>query len=223
MHVTFLQHHALLPPGHLGEYLVRRHAAVVRVLMLHEARTALDDMTSADLVVSLGSSVSAYRTDVEWVVRERQLLSELIRRERPVIGICYGAQLLTLVAGGDVTGIGKSFVGWLENDKMTDPVWKGPWFRFHCEQCLLPPSAEVLARSQGIVQAFQYGRAVGVQFHPEVDLETVAAMIPHIQSDFGLQTADSKQLQMETRTKVASVSTARERLFDEIMRRCFKR
>jgi hypothetical protein len=45
----------------------------------------------------------------------------------------------------------------------------GPWLEFHNDRCLPPPAATVLARNDIAVQAFQIGRHLAVQFHPEVD------------------------------------------------------
>jgi GMP synthase-like glutamine amidotransferase len=44
----------------------------------------------------------------------------------------------------------------------------GPWFQFHHDSFTLPPAARLLASSPVGPQAFQYGSALGVQFHPEV-------------------------------------------------------
>jgi len=221
MKVTFLQHHESMSPGRLGEYLVRKHQATITVLttdQTHEGGRELD----ADLVVTLPSFVSAHRIDVDWVSREHRALSSLITRGTPVVGICGGAQMISLVSGGRVSDIGRSYVGWLENDTVIAPGWKGPWFNLHQEQCHPPASAEVLASGHGTIQAFQYKRAIGLQFHPEMDVDILEAALPSIQSDFGLTAAHAQRLVDETRLGVNKTAAAREALFDELLQRCFK-
>ena len=164
----------------------------------HEDESALAD---ADLVVSLGSSVAVSRTGVDWVAREHRLLPRLIARGTPVLGICFGAQMISSVIGGAVTKIGTSYVGWFENDSVAAPVWIGPWFRLHMEQCRPPDSTEVLARSYGTVQAFQFKRAIGLQFHPEMDATIVENSLASIQSDFGTSTTTLDGVLAETRGK----------------------
>lgn len=220
MKVTFLQHHGSFGPGRLGEYLARKRHAITTVLMADQTREGAGEL-DADLVVTLPSSVSAHRTDVPWVAREHRILSNLIMRGTPLIGICGGAQMISLVTGGGVSDIGRSYVGWLENDTVVAPVWKGPWFNLHQEQCHLPASAEVLAHAHGTIQAFQCGCAIGLQFHPEIDADIVEAALPMIQTDFRVTAAQARGLVDETRLAVDKTAAAREALFDEILRRCF--
>jgi len=217
MKVTFLQHQDSLPPGKLGEYLVARQGAVTKVLQTHEVREDHEDVVSADLLVSLGHPLSVYRTDVEWVARERRIIAERLARGAPVLGICFGAQMIASLSGGSSTEIGRSYIGWWSNNEVAAPVWRGPWFRFHREQCL-HPAAQVLARSEGVIQAFTCGNAIGVQFHPEMDAAIAAELAPAMQRDFDLTPDDTRKLIEETRVKVEEMKATREALFDEVLR-----
>jgi GMP synthase-like glutamine amidotransferase len=44
----------------------------------------------------------------------------------------------------------------------------GPWLSWHLDRFFLPPQVPVVARTALANQAFVYGRALGLQFHPEV-------------------------------------------------------
>lgn len=60
----------------------------------------------------------------------------------------------------------------------------GPWFSWHEDRIVLPAdgSVEVLASNDHAVQIFRRGSAVGLQFHPEADVDLVtewADMGPH--------------------------------------------
>jgi GMP synthase-like glutamine amidotransferase len=219
MKVTFFQHENAMRPGKLREYLVRRYRAEVQVVGIDEPLKSEQQLLESDLFVSLGSPVSVYRTDVEWVAREHRVISAAMQRGTPVLGICFGAQLIAALSGGRVTPIGDSHVGWLQNESAASPMWQGPWFRFHKEHCELPSSAEVLARSRGTVQAFQQANAFGLQFHPEIDVSMVEELLPNMQSEYGLTPEQSERILQDTRLREGAIASAREALFDEVLGR----
>ena len=45
----------------------------------------------------------------------------------------------------------------------------GPWFQWHFDRWTLPPGATEVARTAASSQAFVLGRALALQFHPEID------------------------------------------------------
>ena len=50
-----------------------------------------------------------------------------------------------------------------------DLVPEGPWFQWHFDRFIPPPGAVEIARNDSASQAFVKGRAMGLQFHPELD------------------------------------------------------
>ena len=97
-------------------------------------------------------------------------------------GICLGAQLLAIAAGGDAYRRKQPEVGWTSIEKVADdPLLHGissPFvaFNWHAYSCKLPPTSHLVATCGDGVQVFRAGgRAWGTQFHPEVDAE----MAPH--------------------------------------------
>jgi GMP synthase-like glutamine amidotransferase len=216
VNVTILQHDDSLRPGKLSEYLIRRHRAVVSVLKVQDVPDQFEHFAACDLIVSLGSLVSVYRTDIDWVAREHRILSHAITRGVPVLGICFGAQLITALIGGHVAPMRRCSVGWIVNEEVAAPLWTGPWFRFHKEQCHLPATTEVLALSHGVVQAFQYGGAIGLQFHPEIDISIGEDIVPTLEADFAMTRAEIDSVLKDTHAHVDSIAASRDALFDEI-------
>jgi len=158
-------------PGFVGERLAQVGATLVPV-----DRDDLPDRDSggpADLLYLLGSARSAHDPAQAGVVAAE---SELVRARLdggvPVLGICYGAQLLALALGGQVMTAPRAEVGWFEVDT-DDPVLcpPGPWLQFHSDAFTPPPGVRVLGRSSGCCQGFAYegerARALAWQFHPE--------------------------------------------------------
>ena len=140
-------------------------------------------------VVVTGSSAMVSHRD-PWSERTATWLARAVERDTPVLGICYGHQLLAHALGGEVgcnprgREIGTVIVRSLA-PAQRDPllgVWgeAGPAHVTHLESVLaLPAGAVRLAESDlDPVQAFSAGpRAWGVQFHPEFDADTVRAYL----------------------------------------------
>jgi GMP synthase (glutamine-hydrolysing) len=169
MKVLIVQNSEFAGAGLFAEFLVSEHNATVTVIEPRDILAAYAQVHQMDLFVLLGSPHSVYERDVAWIDDELGLVKCLVKFDRPLIGICFGAQLIARAVGGAVGPMGRRDEGWIENDEVVSSLWRGPWMRWHGDQIEVPPNATVLARSGSTIQAFQIGRAVGVQFHPEVD------------------------------------------------------
>lgn len=126
-----------------------------------------------------------------WSERSAEWLGELVRSSRlPVLGVCYGHQLLAHAMGGTVgwnprgRQIGTKALD-LAAAAQHDPVFRGLGGTFRAQtthqQSVLevPPGAQVLAASAlDPHQALRLGeRAWGVQFHPEFSAGVMAGYI----------------------------------------------
>ena len=121
-----------------------------------------------------------------WLRAEVDWLRERLDSATPVLGVCFGAQLIAHALGADVVRTEPPEIGFLPVTLTAagraDPVLgvlperfrAAQWHRWHCE---LPPGAVALADSEACLQAFRVGHAVGVQFHPEVDAPTLDGWI----------------------------------------------
>jgi len=111
-----------------------------------------------------------------WESSHDRVVEELLSRGVPLLGICYGHQLLAKVLGGAVGRSPKPEfgptlvrilepVGILEGFPETLRVWMS-----HYDAVLEPaPGMRVLAESEGSpVAAFEHHGNYGVQWHPEV-------------------------------------------------------
>ena len=144
----------------------------------HEAPPpALDGF---DAAIVFGADAQVDEEDTRpWLRPEKQFVRELLDRGTPLLGVCFGSQLLAEAAGGEVRPSVTPEVGWhdveLTTDGRADPLLgflpeRFESLQYHHYEWLLPPGAVALARSAICLQAFRLrDRPVwGVQFHPEV-------------------------------------------------------
>ncbi|MCB0978371.1 MAG: type 1 glutamine amidotransferase [Acidimicrobiales bacterium] len=151
------------------------------------------DLADVSTLVVMGGPMSA-RSDDDFPTRrdEIDLLRTALDRQVPVLGVCLGAQLLAVAAGGEVHAGHGAEIGWARivstRDAADDPLF-GPLpdeidvLHWHGETYDLPSGAVHLARSDAYEQqAFRVGPcAWGLQFHLEVDrggVETFVAEFP---------------------------------------------
>lgn len=165
-----LRHHQEDHSGLIGEAFESRGYEIdLRIMNETSESPSLDGY---DVFVILGSKSAVYDQEVEkaWFGRELELIAEAGRRDLPILGICFGAQALCLFHGGVVEPSSDPEIGWYDIEPINGSgIAAGPWFEFHFDHCKLPEDAEVWATSSRSVQAFAFGRDVGVQFHPEID------------------------------------------------------
>jgi GMP synthase-like glutamine amidotransferase len=58
-------------------------------------------------------------------------------------------------------------VGWVSPVSDRAPL-RGPWLAWHFDAIEVPSQAVELAHSPNALQAYRFGRNIGLQFHPEV-------------------------------------------------------
>jgi len=160
------------PPGLLGDWAAAAGFAldVVRV-----DREAPPDPRGAAFAAVLGSEASVAIPEHDWIPRAVEWVRAADAAGTPVLGICFGAQVLAAALGGRVLRLPRPEIGWvqIESDD-PDRIPSGPWLEWHEDVLELPPLAYELARNAFGVQAFCHCRHLAVQFHPEVTPQIVA-------------------------------------------------
>ena len=168
--------------GHLEPWL-RDNGFVVRRLVRDDVLAA-DAADDADLVIVLGSEWTLARTmdaphdppqAAAAISAEIALVRRRVEQDKPLLGICFGGQVLSHALGGDVTRQGAAHIAWETPDTEVDEL-RAPWVLLHNDAFTVPEGAELLAEADHAPMAFRYGRAWGVQFHPEVDADILAQM-----------------------------------------------
>ena len=171
--VLIRQHVDTAPAALLGEWLDAR--GVPYEVDRTWVEPSVPDPGDYAWIASLGHDRMAGDTHDPGVAAERELLARAIERGVPVLGLCYGGQVLAAVLGARVGPAPVAELGWrtVETDD-PDVVPVGPWLEWHFERFETPPAATELARTADAAQAFRIGPHLGVQFHPEATVEIVA-------------------------------------------------
>jgi GMP synthase-like glutamine amidotransferase len=161
------------PPALLGEWLDARGIPFV-VDETWRPGPARDPAEFA-FIASLGSNRSPRDAHEPAVAAEIELIARAVELDVPVLGLCYGGQVLAHVLGGTVEPAPVPELGWhaIETDHPA-LIPAGPWLEWHYERFTTPPGATELARTEHATQAFRHGRHLGTQFHPESTVEVVA-------------------------------------------------
>ncbi len=138
---------------------------------------------SFDGVIISGSQSSVYDDHRSWIQTLSRWVEGAIADGLPILGVCWGHQLLAQILGGTVKG-GSYELGYVQvEQEQEDPIWTNipnPFtvFATHSDHVVAMPSdATLLASNETGVQAFRHDHVYTVQFHPEYDLQTAKAMI----------------------------------------------
>jgi GMP synthase (glutamine-hydrolysing) len=189
-----LQHAPTEGPERLRA-LVEQAGVPVEVRALHTGAPVPRSLPADDLLVVMGGPMGV--ADVgdpayPFLRDEVALLRERLAADGPVLGVCLGAQLLAHAAGARVypnmrpspapTRVYE--VGWAPVDLAVattppEPALAGlgaqeMMLHWHGDTFDLPSGAVHLASTPACPnQAFRLGRALALQFHPELELGTV--------------------------------------------------
>ena len=184
-----------------NEYVAMQKVSCLAVDALHRVRMEAGPLSSIDLDDYAGVIVGGgpYNSsdpeeskpaDQRRVEAElRPLLDEIVARDFPFLGACYGIGTLGVHQGGTIDRTYAEPIGAvpvsLTDEGVADPLLAGMPARFdafvgHKEACsVLPPNAVLLASSPACpVQMFRIGTNLyATQFHPELDVSGIVTRV----------------------------------------------
>ena len=187
MIIYYLQHVPFEGIGSIEKW-AHNHRWGVSAIRLHEGQ-ALPDPERLDALVISGGPMSVNEEDkYAWLVPEKRFLEKVLQKEIPILGICFGAQLLANVLGAKVYPNEVKEIGWFPVTK-TVPAnahrltvalpLNMEVFHWHGDTFDLPEGALQLYRSEACEnQAFVYDKKVmALQFHLETTPASLDALI----------------------------------------------
>jgi GMP synthase (glutamine-hydrolysing) len=124
--------------------------------------------TAADAWIITGSRHAVYE-DHPWIRPLEALIQDIQAAGRPMVGICFGHQIVAQALGGKVQ---RAETGWIAGpqryrDAMGNSFFVNAWHRDQVVE--IPPGAEVFASAEGCpVAGLRYpGPILTLQPHPE--------------------------------------------------------
>ena len=182
MRVHWLQHAEHEELGCIAPWLASRRYKV-RHTALHRMATGDESLPSADdfdWLIVMGGPMNIYEHDRHpWLIAEKAIIRDACVRNKKVLGICLGAQLLADVLGGRVSQNRQQEIGWfgvtLTEEGAGNRFFDGfprtfQPFHWHGDTFSIPRGSVNLMKSDACVnQAFAAGPdRLGLQFHLEV-------------------------------------------------------
>jgi len=208
-----LQHEEPTPPGHMTEWLAEQDAQV-EVFRIDENELEINPR-DYNLIVSLGSEFAAFDDAIPFVQREVKLYQQAIAADVPILGLCFGGQMLARVLGSRLFRAERAEIGWLPL-RTNDPelVSTGPWFQWHFDSFSAPPGATLIAETDAAPQAFVSGRNLGLQFLPEVTREIMDEWVRAYPHELEAEGVDPHGLLAETRQRAEQAKQTTWRLLN---------
>ena len=216
LRALIVQHEQPTPPGRIRDWLAE-HEAEVDVLRIDE-ETRTPDPRDYDLMVSLGSEFAAYNDSIPFIQRETELIRAAASSDVPILGVCFGGQLMARALGGKSFKADRSEIGWL-SVRTNDPdlVPDGPWFNWHFDTFSLPPGARLIADTEVGPQAYVIGRNLGLQFHPEVTPQIMDNWVHAYRHELDAEGVDPDALLEETKQRAPQARKTTERLLNNFL------
>ena len=148
----------------------------------------LDNLEQYSGIISMGAHAGVLEEDKHaWMSHERKIMQWALDTETPLLGLCFGSQLLASAAGGRIYKAETGEFAWTKVDMLpaaaNDPVIGTlgetvDAFQFHYDNIELPKNAVLLGESNGTIEAFRVGSSDwATQFHPEVGLSQQLAWL----------------------------------------------
>lgn len=208
-----LQHEQPTPGGLILDWLEEKGAAID----LHRIDIKERDIEPRehDVIVSLGSEVAAFDDTIAWIPKEMDVLRRAADAGVPILGICFGGQLLARTLGARCWRSEEPEIGWLPvRTKDRELVPEGPWFQWHFDTFEPPPGSKLIADTPLGPQAYVVGRSLGTQFHPEVTPEIMDDWVRVYRHELDAEGVDPDRLLEETHERRQKTRASSWKLLD---------
>jgi GMP synthase (glutamine-hydrolysing) len=190
--IWVLQHHPIENLGRIADAL-EEAALAWQYVRVFEGAPIPSDMKGAGGLIVMGGPETVYQLNRYPYLRdEMRLIESALRENKPILGVCLGAQLLAAVLGTTVRRGDSREIGWysvrLAAAAAGDRLLRGLPAEFmaahwHSDVFDLPNGGVALASSAKTpIQAFCFAdKAYGLLFHAEITEERLARLV----SEFG--------------------------------------
>jgi GMP synthase-like glutamine amidotransferase len=207
--VLVIKNAGLEGPGTIGDLFESDGFELQTVFAKKEKIPKLDHAA----VLVLGAPESA-NDDLQYLRDEMNLIREAAQKNIPTLGICLGSQLMAKAFGAKVYAGSKKEIGFYHDVKIDTTSksslfggFSNPFtvFHWHGDTFDIPKNAIRLAYSDMYNQAFQYGSAVAVQFHLEVNKTMVLSWLDNTKENLDLPYIDPQKTRDQVDSEIMDV------------------
>jgi GMP synthase (glutamine-hydrolysing) len=210
-HVAFEDLGLLGPLVAARGYEVRYHDAGVE-------RFDADTLVGPDLVIVLGGPIGVYETEIyPFLSPEIAAVAARLKANKPMLGICLGAQLMAAALGARVAPGPVKEIGWAPltltaggQASVLAPLGALPVLHWHGDNCDLPAGCERLASTTHCpVQAFsRTPTQLALQFHIETDPARFENWLIGHTVELGKAGIDPRELRKQAKAHGAATAAA---------------
>ncbi len=179
-----------------------------------KADLSWDKVKNYDAFVILGGPMGVYEDKkYPFIKIEKLLVRNITKTKKPLLGICFGSQLIASALGGRVFKGKKKEIGWYKVDFTGPrPLATGhkslSAFQWHGDTFTLPKGAKKLASSILFKnQGFLFGKNIlALQFHLEVTEKMVKEWIKEYSEELKKEGLDPKKILSDTKKNIRSLN-----------------
>jgi GMP synthase-like glutamine amidotransferase len=215
MKIYCLEHLKNETLGSIGTWITQKQYSLTKTLLYKEdcyEEPLFPNPEEFDLLLIMGGSMSVWQeTEYPWLKPEKKFVKEVIKSGKPILGSCFGGQIIADVLGAKVKKNRTKEIGWHTVKSVIPPGTEKKAsleiptcyfsefkaFMWHGDTFEIPAGATRLFESEACAnQGYLYnGNILGVQFHPEADRQWVKNQIEESRHelipDKHIQTADA--------------------------------
>lgn len=195
-------------------------------LRYHEAGAdALEGVVDADLLLVLGGPLGANDIETYPFLKDQiAAIAQRLAQQKPVFGICLGAQLMARALGAQVAPMGHKEIGYAPltvtaagQETPLRHLADMPVLHWHGDRFAIPEGAANLAATPLCGhQAFALGRyAMAVQFHPEVRPDRLERWLIGHAGELWSEKIDPRDLRRDAASHGAALERAGRAFFSE--------
>jgi GMP synthase (glutamine-hydrolysing) len=202
-HVAFEDLGLLGPLVGARGYGVRYHDAGIQPF---DAQT----LVAPDLLIVLGGPIGVYERDAyPFIADEVAAIGARLQANKPILGICLGAQMMASALGARVAPGPVKEIGWAPlvltaagRQSALAPLGSSPVLHWHGDNCELPAGCAHLAATEHCpVQAFMRTPSqLGLQFHLETEPPRFESWLVGHAVELAKAGFDPRELRTQART-----------------------
>lgn len=207
MNIHWLQHVPFEGLGHIESWAEKKGHGLNCTRFYAEDR--LPAQGDFQMLVVMGGPMGVHdEHKYSWLSHEKKFIQETVNNQKPILGICLGAQLLASVLGAEVVANAEKEIGWYPVDKtdltskelIKDLPQRLTVFHWHGDTFGIPDQSVHLYSSEACRnQAFLHqDRVIGLQFHLETTQEGVDLLVDNCSDEL----ITSRWIQQEEKLRI---------------------